>query len=176
MKPVLYLDVDGVLWDIVEGDADRANRIPKWAGPARGLEEFLDYAFKTFEVRWCTTWAMGGSMHPDMMERLYGHTGVPVETWAKVQPSFGWYDLKSENVDWVEHRAGREFAWVEDALFESELQMLEDNGFHDSYYYTDVFEDSDALVKTLAKLKERFGEFDEPKPAQSSSLRSMTNE
>ena len=157
MKPVLYLDVDGVLWDIVEGDTDRAARTPKWAGPAKGLEEFLEYVLEVFEVRWCTTWAMSGTMHPNMMKRLEGHTGVPVETWAKVQPSCGWYDFKSENVDWVEHRAGREFAWVEDELCTFEHERLRAYGFTDNYYYTDVFEDSDALVKTLAKLKERFG-------------------
>lgn len=157
MKPVLYLDVDGVLWDIVEGDTDRAERTPKWAGPAKGLDEFLEYVFETFEVRWCTTWAMSGTMSPETMENLYGHTGVPIETWAKVQPSCGWYDFKSENVDWIEHRAGREFAWVEDELCTFDHEYLRENGFQDSYYYTDVFEDADALVKTLAKLKERFG-------------------
>ncbi len=157
MKPVLYLDVDGVLWNIVEGEPDRAARKPTWAGPANGLENFLEYAFETFEVRWCTTWAMSGTMRPEDMENLYGHTDVPVETWAKVQPSYGWREYKSENVDWEEHDAGRPFAWVEDELCTFEHETLRKHGFQDSYYYTDVFEDADALVKTLAKLKERFG-------------------
>lgn len=156
MKPILYLDVDGVLWDIVDPPDPTAIK-PYWAGPANGLEEFLEYAFRVFEVRWCTTWAMSGAMHPEPMANLYGHTKVPIETWQKVQPSKGWYDYKHENIDWDEIIAGREFAWVEDGLCTAEHETLRELGFTQSYYYTDVFDDPDALIKTTARLQERFG-------------------
>ncbi len=163
MKPVLYLDVDGVLWDIQQRLKDDPKIIvasdpTTFACAANGLEEFLEYALEKFEVRWCTTWAMRGVMHPDTMERLKEHTGVPVETWNKVHSSLGWVTFKHQNVDWNEYREGREFVWVEDELLEEELQMLRGNHALDNYYLTDVFEDADALVKTTAKLKERFGE------------------
>ena len=95
-------------------------------------------------------------MRPGEMDNLCVHTGVPVETWAKVQPSLGWYDYKSENINWNEYHGGREFAWIEDDLLEEEIHTLERNGCIDNYFHTDVFEDSDALIKTLAKLKESF--------------------
>lgn len=162
MKPVLYLDVDGVLWDIQQQLKDDPTIVAAdpttFACAAKGLEDFLEYALERFEVRWCTTWAMSGHMKMRDKELLEAHTGIPVRTWAKVRDSLGWYNLKSENIDWEEHHEGRPFAWVEDGLLEEELQMLRANHFIDSYYYTDVFEDPDALIKTLAKLKERFGE------------------
>ena len=162
MKPVLYLDVDGVLWDIQRRLKDDPKAVvgsdpTTFACAANGLEEFLEYVLEKFEVRWCTTWAMGGSMPEHSMLLLKEHTGVSVDTWAQVQPSLGWYDYKSENINWNEYHGGREFAWIEDDLLEEEIHTLERNGCIDNYFHTDVFEDSDALIKTLAKLKERFG-------------------
>ena len=162
MKPVLYLDVDGVLWDIQQRVKDDPTIIvasdpTTFACAANGLEEFLEYALEKFEVRWCTTWAMNGTMRPDTMQLLEDHTGISVETWAKVQPSLGWINFKHQNMDWTEIRQGRQFIWVEDELLEEELEMLRVFQCLDNYYYTDVFEDADALFKPLAKLKERFG-------------------
>lgn len=162
MKPVLYLDVDGVLWDIQQRLKDDSSIIvaqdpTTFACAANGLDEFLDYVLEKFEVRWCTSWAMSGTMHPDVMERLKEHTGVPVEIWSMVRPSLGWINFKHQNMDWTEIRQGREFAWVEDELLEEELEMLRVFQCLDNYYYTDVFEDADDLIKTTAKLKERFG-------------------
>lgn len=163
MKPVLYLDVDGVLWDIQQRLKDDptisvTSDPTTFACGANGLEEFVEYMLEKFEVRWCTTWAMHGVMRDEDLQRLEDHTGIPTDAWAQVKPSLGWVTFKHQNIDWTEFREGREFVWVEDGLLEEELQMLRVFQCLDNYYYTDVFEDADALVKTLAKLKERFGD------------------
>lgn len=157
MKPVLYLDVDGVLW-VLRPENERKNSLQpaKWSMGAPGLRRFLDWVLENMEVRWCTTWAISGTMSADQMHRLSEHTSIPVEDWAKVQPGKGWEDSKCENITWEEHLNGRPFAWVEDGLVPRELNQLNELGFLDCYIYTDVFKDPDALIKALKELKRRF--------------------
>lgn len=151
MRPVLYLDVDGVLWDLPRNPGGKIHSGEPQG--ARGVEEFIDFVLEHFEVRWCTTWAMVGYMRPETLRRLADHTGVPAETWAKVQPSKGWSTAKHQNIDAEEHRTGRPFVWVEDELLPKEHQWLRGNHWHDHYFHTDVFKDPDALVKTTRRLQ-----------------------
>lgn len=66
-KPVLYLDVDGVLWDLPR-DVNGKHCASTPIG-AKGVREFIHFALEHFEVRWCTTWAMGGYMRPETLDR-----------------------------------------------------------------------------------------------------------
>jgi len=153
MKPVLYLDVDGVLWDL-RPDASHLVSTTDNAKGANGLREFLDLAFEHFEVRWCTCWAMSGIMRPEGRETLEKYTGISFSEWAQIRPSLGFSKFKHETIDADEHRAGRPFVWVEDGLMPQEHQWLRGNHWSDRYFHTDVFEDADALVKTTARLRD----------------------
>lgn len=152
MKPVLYLDVDGVLWDLPRND----NGVIHSGEPigARGVEEFIDFAHQHFAVRWITTWAMAGFMRPSTFHKLVEYTGVPRHKWARVGRSKGFRRHKHECIDVEEHKAGRPFVWVEDGLTPAEHTWLQANGWEDRYFYTNVFKDPDALLKTLAALRE----------------------
>ena len=151
MKPVLYLDVDGVLWDLPR---DQQGHIcSDQPCGARGIQEFIEFVLENFEARWCTAWALRGRMYADGLERLAEYTGISSHLWAQVFPSRGWLHHKHECIDAEEHREGRLFVWVEDDLTQPEHQWLRGNDWQDRYFYTDVFEDPDALLKTLEKLK-----------------------
>lgn len=154
MKPVLYLDVDGVLWVVRHNVPIIAAGDPRaYAMGAPGLDDFLEFAFQNFEIRWCTTWALTGHMFMETRERLAEHTGVPASTWARVRDSNGWMTYKHENIALEEHRAGRPFVWVEDTLLEEEHQWLRGNGWSDRYFFTDVFADPSALQHTTDRLR-----------------------
>ena len=144
-RPVLYLDIDGVLWDV---DQTSPAGIGYGARGARGIGIFVKFALEHFEVRWCTMWAPSGTLHMEGRETLAQHTGIPASTWARVRSSKGHVRFKHETIDHAEHLAGRPFVWVEDGLLPEEHQWLRGNGWQDRYFHTDVFADPDALVKT----------------------------
>ncbi len=139
MKPTLYLDVDGVLWVSV--------RLTKY-GPAPCLAEFMDYILEHFIVRWCTTWATAGWMLPERMQELSDITGVPLRVWQRVRASKGWYEYKTETIDFT-----HPFVWVEDEILDKEKAELESCGLTDAFMLCNVFEDRMALCKTLERLK-----------------------
>lgn len=143
MKPILYLDVDGVLWVPVRLEV---------YGPAPGLRDFMAYVLKHFEVRWCTTWALSGVMSPVNLERLVEYTQQPVELWMQVQPSLPWNELKTEAIDWEEIEQRRHFVWLEDGLLQAEEKELLNRGCLDSYIYTNVLEDKNALLNAWGDL------------------------
>ena len=153
--PVIYLDVDGVLWDISE-DAPLVADPAQSAQGVDGLREFLDWALAHCEVRWCTTWALSGSMTAEQMERLARYTDVDVSVWECIRPSHGWRDSKCEAISWDEHVQGRPFAWLEDGLTPAELHELDRRGFSDSFIHTDVFENPRALREAHAELIRRW--------------------
>lgn len=143
-RPVMYLDIDGVLWSVENGEE----------GPAIGLGAFLHLALEFFEIRWCTAWATKGHLDIDQMMRLESMTGVPLEAWVEVQNSQPWRENKYEAINVAEHlnEDGRLFVWVEDDLLPAELTWLHENNWADRYFYTDVFEDRNALLLTTARL------------------------
>ena len=154
--PVIYLDVDGVLWDLRPG-APRIAGPAEWAKGANGCRAFIDWALAHCEVRWCTTWALSGRMDAQHLERLAVYTGIPTSVWSRVRPSRGWRSDKTEAIAWEEHRAGRPFAWLEDGLLPRELEALADHGFLDAYVHVDVFRDPDALAGAHQELIRRWG-------------------
>lgn len=143
MKPILYLDVDGVILTY-----KRLTQL----GPALGLKDFMSYALEHFEVRWCTSWAVSGVMSPTNLEDLAQLTKLPVEIWLQVQPSLPWKNYKTEAIDWDEIKKGRQFVWLEDGILFEEEEKLHKLGYFHCYYYTDVLEDKNALLKTWGEL------------------------
>jgi len=147
MKPVLYLDVDGVLWDVAEDGTFKGSN---------GLESFMNFALENFEVRWLTSWALEGYIREDRLPQLENFTKLSLETWKQVCPSMKWRENKTEAIDWEEHFYGRPFVWIEDGLLDEELIFLSELNYLDCYIHTDVFEDPDALIKAHKILLERF--------------------
>ena len=144
-NPVMYLDVDGVLW------------LPTnqgYAGPM-GLTEFMEFALANYEVRWCTAWATSGDMRTESLQRLRDMTGVPLDVWRQVQPSLGWERNKTETIDWAEVDAGRPFVWIDDELYGEDLELLRRRGIEHWCILTNVLENPCALSKTLRELKSR---------------------
>ena len=139
MPPVLYLDIDGVLWDF---------RRP-WDGidaAADGIEEFIELVWPRFEVRWLTYWAPRGTMSDDALARLAGCTGIPSSVWRQVAPSQPFSGTKATGITWPEHREGRPFVWLDDDPSPADHALLESNGCETSWIPVDVLADPKALV------------------------------
>lgn len=125
MKTVLYLDVDGVLWDF--------ETFTLQYHAAKGLPEFLDFALTHFDVRWLTSWTLSGKMHEPGYRDLVAYTDVPIEVWKRVNDGDRWRDSKIEGID-----PDIPFVWVEDGLIQEELRWLDDRGWLDRYYHTET--------------------------------------
>lgn len=161
MKPVMYLDIDGVLWDVdLQKVPGRIAMDDAYKG-ANGVAGFMEWVLARFEVRWLTAWAMKGHLDAEDLELLARYTAVPVDVWAQVKPNLGWRQDKCQGISWGEHlQEGRPFVWIEDGLTPSETQTLQANGLLHRYYHTDVFADPNALIKTqalIASLMDRGG-------------------
>lgn len=143
LKPILYLDVDGVILTY---------KSLTQFGPALGLKDFMRFALEHFEVRWCTSWAVSGVMGPTNLEDLAHLTKLPVETWMQIKPSLPWHNYKTEAIDWNEIKEGRTFVWIEDEILPEEEEKLHELGYFHCYYYTDVIADKNALLNTWGEL------------------------
>jgi hypothetical protein len=131
MKPVLYLDIDDTLLMFPQ-QCTRA-WAEQWPSgePAPGAGAFFLWALAHFEVRWLTMWCPGGVMYPASAARLGQLLAVPAEAIAACRgidfrECDGW--RKTNGIDWVEHRAGRPWVWVEDELLPDERELLRQRG------------------------------------------------
>lgn len=155
MKPVLYLDIDGVLLDL-EG---LRQQDPKYGGPptwipSYGAKEFLDWSKEHLDVRWLTYWCTGGKLLEGQAMDLAKIFNVDVEYFSSIE-GLHWHDGRKINgFFWLEHLVwNRPFVWVEDGLLPEEEHLLDEYGLLDSYYHTDIFDDPHALEKTFEKIK-----------------------
>ena len=146
VRPILYLDVDGVLWDFRHPEAGSA-------AAAEGIAEFMDFVLSRFEVRWLTYWAPTGSMDDAGIQRLEEHTGLSRAIWTQVRASRGFTGTKARGISWAEYRAGRPFVWVDDDVGAADLDYLRRQDCLGNLFLTDVLKDADALLKTLARLR-----------------------
>jgi len=158
MKPILYLDVDGVLLTYKQllGEPLKC-----CVGGANHLQVFMDYVLSVFEVRWCTSWAVRGAMGEENLNRLAEWTGLPRDKyWDRVVPSLPWPRNKLDAIAWDDlypmDGEPRDWAWVEDGLTPEEEEVLATEGMLQHFFYTNVFENPDALVVTMAFLQARF--------------------
>ncbi len=154
MKPVMYLDIDGVLWDVDMSKVPAEEMEDAYKG-ANGVAEFMAFALENFEVRWLTAWGhFTGDIEDHGRELLARYTGVGIDVWAQVKPNKGWKRNKTEGISWDEHlKEGRPLVWIEDGISAPETQALAANHLSHRYYHTDVFDDPNALIKTHAKLR-----------------------
>ncbi len=156
-RPVLYLDVDDTIL-MFPPWRDRAWwEANKGGAPANGVREFLEWARATCEVRWLTAWCTSGKLKPEGVTRLATLLKVPEALIAGCDNPLGWGIVnKTEGIDWSEVDAGREWAWVEDGINDSEMAVLKGRHVEDRYYHTNASTNPDALLVTLQKLQDRF--------------------
>ena len=114
----LYIDIDGVLLD--KGSA------------AEGLVEFLRFATENFDCYWLTTHC-DGDVTPVF---LYLVGKVPTEALPyieKIKPT-KWGSLsKTDGIDFT-----KPFYWLDDNLFATEKQVLEERDCLTSYIHFDL--------------------------------------
>lgn len=166
-RPVMYLDVDDTLLSMHESFLPTEPRILRstwryygFAPP--GVREFVEWALDHFEIRWLTWWCGSHEMAEEQLARLAGEVGVPAEALAPIRStrfaarSHNDHCLKTDGIEWDEHRAGRPFVWVEDWISDRERAVLRGNGFADCWIPCHVTEDPTALQRVHAELQRRF--------------------
>ncbi len=116
MKPILYLDVDGVLFAYYDG----------YSQLRPGVVSFLRWCLGVgLEVHWLTCWPR---------ERLAGlfqhlHAAFVFEQTLYQKWGDGENQWKTSGLD-----LSREFFWIEDGISPEEYAWLEHNGCADCYY------------------------------------------
>lgn len=108
-KPVLYLDVDGVLIQFREDRTRLHYQMHKGGFPAERVGDFIRWANANFEVRWLTSWAMCGAMRPVVKTQLEAILWESVPNW--VNPK-GW--RSGEKVDGIDFDDPRPWFWLDD--------------------------------------------------------------
>lgn len=128
MKPIVYLDIDGVLL---------ANDL----NPANYVHEFLEIVNKrALELYWLTTHCKGDAttaykrlelvLQPKTMELL------------KEVKATNWDSAKTQAIDFT-----KPFLWFDDDLFYEEKRTLEKHNALDNWIQVDLAKDENALEK-----------------------------
>jgi hypothetical protein len=131
-KPVLLLDVDGVLNVIRDAETQaRAIRLPNKVTfyPLPVSKRFLRWAWKHFDVRWLTSWFSGANL---------------IAEWASLPPRPAFCD-RSGPGDWKFNQVRDSFkdhkgkvVWIEDGIVK-EAQAWVDERPNVKYIHTDTF-------------------------------------
>jgi len=130
-KPLLYIDVDGVLVGEYEGFFQLRPHV----------EEFLSWAIESFECRWLTVRPVfevtallrridAAYLIPFIEEAIWGH-------------------MKIEAIDFT-----RSFFWIEDGIREIEKAVLRAHGCLDRYIHVDP-QGRDELLRVMEMLQEK---------------------
>lgn len=126
-KPILFLDVDGVLNVLTPDMKDlKAREVllqepgghPHHLYPTKFTLPFMRWAWETFDVQWCTAWRLDGNL-------IAKWAGLPARPDATICRSGKMMDWKLEGVQnflqgknplcvWIEDGIGKEAeSWVE---------------------------------------------------------------
>lgn len=157
MKPILFLDIDGVL-NTWTGNMDDINPdFPNALCRVPGAREFFLWADRTFEIRWLTAWLPGHerTMPLQFLQALSWLLGVDANRLAEIR-SAPWWDEKTEGVRAVIGNSDREWVWLEDGLSQGELQWLAETGNMGRFLNVDCIEDIHALEDAHIELRSRF--------------------
>lgn len=131
----VYLDIDGVLLDYGEN-------------PAKHAAELLDYLVKNHDVYWLTTHCKGDCIPTQQHLSRYFTDQATLENLSRIKPT-NWDTMKTEAIDFSEP-----FVWIDDDLFDTEHQTLVNNNATNKVILVELRDDSDALLKVIAKLKD----------------------
>jgi hypothetical protein len=149
-RPVLYLDLDDTIVSWATGE-------PR---PAAGVEDFLTWALRRFEVRWLTSWTPTGQMEESLLHDLSKLTGVDTSLLRCIHGLDWDGGSKLDGIAWLEHVVlRRPFVWIEDgSLPEHTLDFLRARGFRDCFIRCDVTHDEDAVVRLHQRLLEAWSD------------------
>jgi hypothetical protein len=135
----LYIDVDGVLLKPAFGDGG----LPVQTA-ADGLDEFLDWAVRTFDCYWLTAWAIGGDarkIRRGLIPRLpLAARRIKLARWTR---------LKTDAF-----RSGA-FLWIDDELYAGEREFLKKRGWMSRFVKVDPLERSLAPVREALESRAR---------------------
>jgi hypothetical protein len=158
MRPVLFLDIDGVCNGWTGNEADLH---PEYFGAlcrVPGATEFFRWAVGRFEVRWLTAWSVNnaGAMREERVPELAWLLGVEEDEIRAVR-SAPWDGTdKTTGIRAVIGESGREWIWLDDDRMERELASLEAMGATDRLIHVDCLKDVRALEKAHAGLARTF--------------------
>lgn len=121
MKPLLFLDVDGVI--NVSGDTPLSQYVGDLDGLFKihlpyGLNERIATLAENFEIVWATTWME--KAQPFFKHRL----ALPEEPWACIEPFRE--SIKLPQI--CDMAGGRPFAWVDDEAYQQIHRLTYDGG------------------------------------------------
>jgi hypothetical protein len=138
MKPILFIDVDGVLFGEYDGYFQlRPNVIG-----------FLDWCQKHFDRRWLTCW---GDRFNKVASGIYG--GRAIENFGCVP----WHQYDHNKAKGALTTAkDRQFYWIEDGLPDEEIEILYHAGLLGSYLWVNPY-GRDELYRIKKMLAERIG-------------------
>lgn len=147
-KPILYLDVDGVLISFREDRTRLHYEMHRGGFPAQRVGQFIDWVDRNFEVRWLTAWAINGSMKEESRLRLSAILWHDIpESWVNPLP---WWNNKVEGIDFKEVRP---WFWMDDEQSEADNEMVPRDG--PNFIHTNSSKDEFALVKSSITLYTR---------------------
>lgn len=162
MKPVLLLDVDGVL-NVSGPDMSKPGRFVRLKPDGRPfhptpyVKPFLRWAWRHLEVVWCTTWR-------DTANQIADWAGLPRARVVQKPKRFkqdGEHDWKAEGAQALLGRAPRFVFWIEDGILSGGHAWVSKRP-HTYYLAADSFEgvtpSHAKLITQLANL-----EWDVPK-------------
>ena len=124
MKPILYLDVDGVLVGFPEFySAEWWKQHPEGIAAYR-VKNCLMWLTDNFEVRWLTAWVSKGSMHPSRIEDLQRVLGdVPTNIINKIHNPME--RILSDKTSAIDFETMQEWYWFDDELSMEESITLQ---------------------------------------------------
>ena len=133
-RPILYLDIDGVLL------ANEENL-------AIGAKEFITYAADNFEVYWLTTHCMHGDSGW-AVEYVNRASEEDLTPWLKKFKPTTWSLKKTEAIDF-----SKPFLWFDDDCFTEEQRVLREHDVFHSWIEVDLRKYPDQMKHELKLLK-----------------------